>query len=183
MLRPEQWVRSAVLGLVMPLMAGIVANAQEGRTEERVRMLDAAARLMRSAKYCALVTLDAEGQPQARAMDPFPPEPDMSVWLATNRKTRKVGQIRANPRVALFYLEPSGAGYVTLVGQARLVDDPAEKARRWKPGWKEFYSQENRGEDYMLIHFSPTRVEVVSTPDGIASEPDAWKPAILELSK
>jgi general stress protein 26 len=112
-------------------------------------------------------------------MDPFPPEPDMSVWLATYHKTRKVGQIRENPRVTLFYLEPTGAGYVTLIGEAQVVDDPAEKARRWKPTWKEFYQDENRGEDYLLIRVVPTRVEVMSMPDKIASEPKGWKPAII----
>lgn len=155
--------------------------AQETAAAEQTRVMQAAAELMRSAGYCALVTMDAAGQPQARAMDPFPPEEDMTVWLGTHAGTRKVDQIRRNPKVTLFYLEPSGRGYVTLIGDAEMVDDPAEKAQRWKEAWQPFYRDGNRGEDYLLIRVRPRRLEVVSLIHGIAAEPDAWKPAIVEL--
>jgi hypothetical protein len=51
-------------------------RAQEA---ERERVLAAAIETMTSVRYCSLVTLDANGVPQARAMDPFPPEPDLTV--------------------------------------------------------------------------------------------------------
>lgn len=147
----------------------------------REALLSAAAELMREAGLCTLVTLDAEGAPQARLMDAFPPEADLTVWLATNPRTRKVGEIRRDPRVTLFYLAPGGAGYVSLHGLASLVEDPAEKAKHWKPGWKSFYKEENRGPDYLLIRVRPTRLEIVSAKHGIATAPDAWAPAILDL--
>ena len=55
-------------------------------------------------------------------------------WLATNPKTRKPEQIRRDGRVALFYLNPSANEYVAILGEAQIVEDPAEKARRWKDG-------------------------------------------------
>lgn len=160
-----------------PGVAPASSAAAVAATREQV--LAAAAELMRAARLCALVTLDASGAPQARAMDPFPPEPDLSVWLATNPKTRKVGEIRRDARVTLFYLDPQGQGYVTLHGTARLVDDAGEKARRFKPEWKAFYADENRGDDYLLIEVRPTRLEVVSAKHGIAAEPQAWAPAVV----
>jgi general stress protein 26 len=167
---------------VLALCGSIAARAQApSAPPDKERLRAAAAELMREARFCALVTLDATGAPQARAMDPFPPEPDLSVWLATNAKTRKVEQIRKDPRVTLYYLAPSGAGYVTLLGEASVVSDPAEKAKRWKPDWKAFYSDENRGPDYLLIRVRPQRIEIVSGKLGIASSPDAWGPAILDL--
>ena len=36
------------------------------------------------------------------------------------------------------------------VGRAEIVDDPAEKAKRWKDDWAAFYSDKNRGADYTL---------------------------------
>jgi general stress protein 26 len=33
----------------------------------------------------------------------FPPEEDMTVWIATSTLTRKVQQIRRDPRVTLYY--------------------------------------------------------------------------------
>jgi general stress protein 26 len=136
---------------------------------------------MRAAGLCALVTLDATGAPQARAMQPFAPEADLTVWMATNARTRKVDQIRRDPRVTLFYVAPDGTGYVTLLGRATVVDDPAEKAKRWMPAWDAFYEDQNRGDDYLLLRVTPVRVEVVSATHGIAVEPKSWKPASVDL--
>jgi general stress protein 26 len=171
------WVAA---GLLWCTSVAVRAEAPSPPPDKQA-LRSAAADLMREARFCALITLDASGAPQARAMDPFPPEPDLDVWLATNAKTRKVDQIRRDPRVTLYYLAPGGSGYVTVLGEASVVSDPAEKVKRWKPEWKAFYSDENRGPDYLLIRVRPRRIEIVSGKHGIASAPDAWGPAILEL--
>jgi general stress protein 26 len=52
-------------------------------------------------------------------MNPFPPEEDMTVWVATNTNNRKVQEIRNDPRVCLYYADHSKAtGYVALSGNA-----------------------------------------------------------------
>ena len=61
-------------------------------------------------------------------------------------------------------------------GDATLVDDPAEKARRWKPEWAGFYADENRGADYLLIRVVPRRLELVSYADGLVNDPKTWRP-------
>jgi general stress protein 26 len=141
-------------------------------------IVETARKIMIEARYCSMTTLAEDGSPQVRAMDPFPPEDDMTVWLATNPKTRKPAQIRRDSRVALFYLDPSDTGYVTLLGEAQIVDDPTEKARRWKESWKNFYEDENRGKDYLLIKVVPKRIEV-SSPDIKTPE---WGPAAVQLN-
>jgi len=61
-------------------------------------LIVAAREIMKAAGYCALITVDSSGQPQARVMDAFLPEDDMVVWLATNPKSRKVKQLRRDSR-------------------------------------------------------------------------------------
>lgn len=143
------------------------------------RVLDAARATMKSAQSCFLITVDDQRQAQARILNPFDPEPDMKVWMATNRNTRKVGQIRRNPRVTLAYWDQAGAGYVTIIGRARLVEDLAERKKRWKPNWAEFYPGGPEGDTYLLIEFTPQQIEVMSGKHQIAIEPLGWKPAIL----
>ncbi len=127
-----------------------------------------------AAHFVALISLDADGHPQARVMDPFPPEADMTVWLATNPRSRKVEQIRKDNRVTLYYFDTSGLGTVTLMGTARLVDDPDEKAKRWKPGWEAFYP--DRDSSYLLIEVRPVRMEIVSVKHGLSGDPQTWTP-------
>lgn len=133
---------------------------------------------MVAARYCALITVDSTGRPRARATDAFPPDDSMVVWIGTNPRTRKVREIERDPRVTLYYFDPASMGYVTLIGRARLVSDPAEKAKRWKAGWEAFYP--DRARDYLLIAVTPERLEVVSEALGIAGDSLTWKPPAIE---
>lgn len=139
-------------------------------------VLAVAKRLMTEAHFAFLITIGPDGSAESRLIDPFPPETDWTVWLATNPVTRKVEQIRRNSRVTLSYWDAGSMGYVTLIGDASLVDDPAEKARRWKPEWAGFYADENRGADYLLIRVIPLRLELVSYADGLVNDPKTWRP-------
>jgi hypothetical protein len=74
----------------------------ENETEaaKRADLIAAAREIMAQQKYFAIVTVDALGRPQIRTMNPFPPESDMTVWMATNSRSRKVREIRHNPPCA-----------------------------------------------------------------------------------
>ena len=102
----------------------------------------------------------------------FIPEEDLVVWLGTNRNTRKAREIRNDPRVTLYYPHPQGAGYVTIRGTARLVDDPQEKAQRWKEEWARYYPEGKAS--YILIKVKPSRLEVVDYSKGIVGDPATW---------
>jgi general stress protein 26 len=145
----------------------------------RADLIIAAREIMEAAANCALITVDADGAPHARAMDPFAPEEDMTVWFGTNPNSRKVAHIREDPRVTLYYFDRPSISYVTIHGTARLVDDPAEKALRWKEDWAAFYP--NQDEAYMLIEVTPNRLEVVSPPRQILGEDAAWAVPATEL--
>ena len=169
--------RSLAAAAVVALVVVPVWAAGEAKSEEPPDVVAVARKLMERARYCALVTTGPDGRAEARIVDAFAPEADMTVWIATKPVTRKVAQIRENPSVTLFYWDKESLGYVTLIGDATLVDEPAEKAKHWKPEWSVFYSDANRGADYLLIRVRPIRLEVVSMADGVLSDPTTWRPA------
>ncbi len=150
------------------------APAQEVAAARDAGLVPVAREIMAAAHFATLITVDSTGHPRARVMDPFPPEDDMTVWLATNPKSRKVQQLARDARVTLLYFDSRGLGYVSLMGTGRLVDDSTEKATRWKDGWERFYP--NRGEAYLLIEVTPTRLEVVSERHGLGGDPVTWAP-------
>jgi general stress protein 26 len=64
-------------------------------------------------------------------MNPFPPEDDMCVWMATNSGSRKVAEIRRNARVCLYYADHGTAtGSVAISSRAFLVTDRKEIKKR-----------------------------------------------------
>jgi general stress protein 26 len=151
----------------------------ESNTDLPTAVLEAALAIMRTTPFCFLITLDSTGQAQARLMEPFPPEPDLTVWFGTNPKTRKVQAIRHDPHATLAYTSANGDGYLTLAGHARLVDNLAEKSKRWKPSWKDFYEDNAAGSDYVLIEFTPARIEIISVAYNLGMDPRAFEPAAL----
>jgi general stress protein 26 len=148
---------------------------------ERSEVIKAAKEIMQKARFCTFVTVGEDGHPQARIIDPFPPEDDLTVWAATNPLTRKVGQIKKDPRVTLLYYDPASMSYVTLLGKAEIVDDPAEKEKHWKEEWASQYKDKNKGEGYMLFRVKSFRLEIVNWGRGLANDPKTGRPVVLEL--
>jgi general stress protein 26 len=166
------WIPAAA-----PVAAGTGQDPQGRRSREK--LLEAARQIMEAARYCALVTTDETGQPQARTVEPFSPDERLVVWFATKPTTRKVAQIRRDPRVALYYFDLASESYVTVIGAARLVTDAAEKERRWSPRWEKFYPDR----DFVLVAVTPERIEVVSNKLGIVPDPGTTAPPAVDFTR
>lgn len=148
------------------------AQDAEVKESDRESLIQVAKGIMESVDYCALITLDKSGHPKARTMDPFAPDEDMKVWLGTNINSRKVGEIRADSRVTLYYEAPDGGGYVVLQGNAELIDNPENIEKYWKNEWEEFYPDKNS--NFILIRVDPKILEIISYKHGITGSSLTW---------
>jgi len=144
-------------------------------------IIAAARDIMRAARYCSLTTVGIDGHPQARIVDPLDPEPDFTVWIATNPLTRKVREIRRNPRTTLLCFDTATSSYVTVVGRASLSTDAAEKQRYWKADWAPIYPKGSRDEGFLLIRLTPARLEIVSESRGMVGDSKTWLPLTVEF--
>jgi general stress protein 26 len=167
--------------LTLFLLGSVVQGQQTKEPFTRDQLIATARETMAAARYCALITLDSLGRPQARTLDPFPPDENMVVWLGTNPRTRKVSEIRRHPRVTLYYFDREALAYVAISGIARLVNDPKEKTKHWKDEWKDFYR--DRAKDYFLIAVTPEKLEVVSVKKGMVGDSLTWKPPSVSFHK
>jgi general stress protein 26 len=132
-------------------------------------------------KYCALVTIDSLNRPNVRTMNPFPPEIDMTVWMATNSRSRKADDIRRNPFVCLYYADHAQArGYVTIRGRAFLVDDMPEKLKRKREYWNQAFPDWRY---LLLVKVVPDKVEVINYRRGIVGDSLTWKVPAIDFSK
>jgi len=151
------------------------AQAPTGRD----RLLATARTIATTARYAAFITVGADGAAQARTVDPLLADTGFVVWVATNPRTRKVAELRRDPRVTLHWFDPAAAGYVTLKGVGRTVTDPKEVARRWKAEWAPFYP--NRARDLLLIEIRPKSLEVVSPGHGVLGDSLTWRPPVVSF--
>src|SRR6476661_7943656 len=119
------YARSVSVMVVLVSLGSIRLCAQQ-KEFSRDQLVAAAREIMRTSRYCALITSAAHGRTNARTMDAFAPDEKMIVWLATNPRSHKVAEIRRNPRVTLYYFDRENQAYVTIHGTARLVNDQDE---------------------------------------------------------
>jgi len=162
--------------LMVLLLSSFYGLGQNKKLDEesKSKIVTAAKEIMMSAPTCTLITIDDQGRPRARAMDPFAPEDDFTIWLGTNPKSRKVGQIKNDDRVTLYYLDHDDSGYVMIHGNAKIIEDQVEKEKHWKEEWKAFYP--NKRDTFVLIKVTPEWLEVISNTRGILGNKDTWEP-------
>jgi general stress protein 26 len=155
------------------------SSAAEERALDRAALVAAAREVMAAQTYCALVTVDETGRPQVRTMNPFPPEEDMTVWFATNTRSRKVREMTRDPRVTLYYADHETAiGYVALQGRAVLVSDKAEILKRKRAYWDQAFPGL---ENLVLVKVVPERLDVLNYKAGTKADPETWRTPSIEL--
>jgi len=169
-----------ILFNIFVLISGNVFAQDVVSAYQRDSLISAAREYMHAARFCALITIDSNGSPDVRTMDPFEPDENMIIWLGTNRNSRKVREIRNNPKVNLFYTQNKGFSYVSIKGIAKLVDDKAKKSVLWKDEWKNFYDQQR--ENYILIKVTPERLELINYKKGITGDKRTWKTPTVEFN-
>jgi len=172
-----------LLAAFLHLPASIAGQSSENALPPRAAIISAATDIIQKAHYCTFITIDQDGQPQARMVDPLAPDAAFTIWIATNPLTRKVDQIRRNPRVTLSCFDAATSSYVTVLGRGELVSDVAEKQRHWKADWSQIYKSGARGDDVVLIRFTPSRLEIVSETRGMVGDPKTWRPLSIEFPK
>jgi general stress protein 26 len=146
-------------------------NGQSGYNRDTIFV--AAKEIINGTTYCALVTIDSTGQPQIRTMNPFPANDEFITWFATSRSSRKVREIRNNPKVCVYYADHIVAkGYVNITGTAEVIDDKdlllKMKRDYWEgiPGWQNLF---------VLIKIVPKTIEVINYKHGLNNNPVTFR--------
>jgi general stress protein 26 len=157
------------LFLMIVFQAYIASNLNAQTVYNRDTLLLAAHELINESSYCGLVTVDSAGQPHVRTMNPFPVGEDFIIWFATSRTSRKVQEIRNNPKVSVYFSDHNTAkGYVNLSGKAEVLDDKEllvkMKRAYWEgiPDWQDIF---------VLIKIVPGKLEVINYKQGVNNDP------------
>ena len=170
-----------LLTFICIITNGTYAIAQENKTvsPSRDSIISAAKEIIASVKYCALITIDSAGRADIRTMNPFPPEEDMSVWMATNTRSRKYAEIKNNPNVTLYYANHSKAdGYVAIIGKAVLVDDQSEILKRKRDYWDQAFPDKKY---LVLIKVVPERLEVINYKRKLYNSEITWSVPFIDF--
>ena len=132
-----------------------------------------------STYYCFLITISESGVPNARLMQPYEPEDDLTVFLGSSPQSRKVSELQGNNRASLAYHSLRENAYVTMIGTASIENDVATRQKYWRDEWKIFFPGGPLSGDYTLVRFAPCRIEVMNLARNIYQQPYGLRPCIL----
>jgi general stress protein 26 len=111
--------------------------------------------------HAYLATCDGD-QPRVRPVSPIV-EDDMSIWVTTGSTSRKVKQIRKNPKICLSFVEhPIGDKAAMVIGEAQIIPDIEKRRRIWKMAPFDLYEHFPKGPDsdeFCLLQIVIKRIE------------------------
>jgi general stress protein 26 len=120
--------------------------------------------------YADLATCDGD-QPRVRTVSPVV-EDDTPIWVTTRSTSRKVKQLRENPKICLAFVEPpDGDKAVTIIGEAQIIPDLEKRRRLWKLAPFDLYEHFPGGpdsDDFCLLKVTVKRIEWRETGTGAA---------------
>jgi general stress protein 26 len=126
-----------------------------------------------------LITMDHDGYPHARVLEDHNPYEGFEFWFATNSYTRKIGQIEVHPNVCVYYQPPSMAGYICIIGTARIRTDEQGRRFIWREEWAKYY-QGPMATDFVPIQVIPSRIEFYDANIGAHAD-NGFGPVVVEL--
>src|SRR5512139_2438577 len=118
-------------------------------------------RILKGSEYCFFVSHGEGGELHARLMQPFEPEGDFTLWFGAAPQSRKAAELKKNANATVAFMNPKNAGYASFVGTATLITDPSKRQQYWRADWTDLYPGGPVADDYVLIKFTPSRVEMM----------------------
>jgi len=111
-----------------------------------------------------LITHGSEGYPRARAMGDQCVDADWNFYMFTDKSTRKIAEITADPRVAIGFYEPQSKDYICVFGRAEIVLDDAERAKFWRPEWTRYWPAGPADPQYAIVRVAGEAIEYFDLP-------------------
>jgi general stress protein 26 len=121
------------------------------KTEEMNHELHKIQDIVDKVEVGMLTTMEADGEHRSRPMQTQKFDAEGSLWFFTSRSSHKTDELSANPNVNVCYADKSSQSYVSIVGIASLVDDPAVKKELWSPMAKAWFPKGLEDPDLAVI--------------------------------
>jgi general stress protein 26 len=162
--------------------------------KDSVALLLAARSLMAADTNVAFVTVDSSGRPRVRTVYAIVDEKltntiskHTRIWIMTRASTRKISQLRIDPRVTLYYNDDATVRYASIMGIATLYTDPneAEAAQflsgKVDPGMIPYFWP-NFPQDFALIKVQPQWIEYLSK-ENAHGDSKTWRPQAVVFTE
>jgi general stress protein 26 len=122
-------------------------------------------------KFGSFGTIEAGNKPKVRYMAVF--HDGLNIYLATNRKTHKVEELKDNPNACLLlgYEQGGGKDVLEIEAKATVTKDDSLRSKLWNQSLEDWFKGPE-DPDYVVLELEPTRIEYM----GKNKENGVWQP-------
>ena len=125
--------------------------------------------LVKDIRMAMLTTVHEDGTLHSRPMATQDIEFDGDLWFFTGVDTSKVDDVRRTQQVNVAYASPSDHRYVSIEGEAEIVNDRAKMKSLWSPAYKVWFPEGLDDPRLRLMKIHVTGAEYWDTPGGMVS--------------
>ena len=129
-----------------------------------------------------LTTVGEDGFPHTRALEDHNPHEDFTFWFATHSSTRKVQEIKSNPKVSIYYYLVKERGYICIKGKAEIKIDEESKKYLWREEWIKYWLDGPFSKEYIPIKITPIQIEYYNMQDNEFTN-NGYSPIIIDLKR
>ncbi len=112
-----------------------------------------------SGPTCTVVTQGRNGDLRARTMTRLNSLEQGHIDFPTLLTSGKVEDVRADPRVTLFFVDPRSRDTATLYGTGAVIVDPQQKERCWKESLRYRWPQGHTDPSFVVLRVTLTHGE------------------------
>ncbi|HQE58582.1 MAG TPA: pyridoxamine 5'-phosphate oxidase family protein [Spirochaetota bacterium] len=139
-------------------------------------MKETALQIIKEAPAAYLTTTGLDGYPETRAMlnlrneKSFPKLKsfwdgfnEFEIFFTTNTSSSKIGQIKNNTKVSLYYCNPASWLGLMMNGDIEIFKDEEVIKKLWQEEWTMYYPGGYNDPDHTVLRFIPKRVKLYSS--------------------
>lgn len=119
-----------------------------------------------SCAQCTLIAFGPEGFPRARTVTRLNCLEEGYLDFPTGESTRKVREIRANPAVTLFFVNPGTRDHASIFGTGEILTDSALKSRYWRDEFCQHWPGGPADPEYVVLRVKPRKGEYLVASSG-----------------
>ncbi len=109
------------------------------KTEEMNHELAKIQEIVDKIEVGMLTTMESDEEHRSRPMQTQKFDADGCLWFLTSRNSHKTDELIRHPNVNVSYADTGSQSYVSIVGTASMVHDPAIKEELWSPVAKAWF--------------------------------------------
>jgi general stress protein 26 len=95
-----------------------------------------------------------DGYPDIRAMLKNENEGLKTIWFTTNTSSKKIEQLKKNPKVCVYFVDFDKWMGLRLIGTIDILQDPESRQRLWREGFEKYYPLGVSDPDYSVLRFT-----------------------------